>query len=159
METVIRATAIYASLLVILRLSGRRTLAQLTPFDFVLLLIVAETTQQALLARDFSISNSVILILTLFSIDIALSFIKKSNPVVQSLLDGSPTVLISNGERNFHAIKRARIELSDILEAAREQHGLERLDQVKSAVLEPGGRISTIPHAKREEMRRTQSGE
>ena len=64
MESVLRGIAIYITLLVILRLSGRRTLSQMTPFDVVLLLIVAETTQQALLGDDFSLANAIVLILT-----------------------------------------------------------------------------------------------
>src|SRR3546814_5662672 len=77
MDSVLRGAAVYAILLVILRLSGRRTTAQMTPFDLVLLLIVAETTQQALLGDDFSITNAAILIVTLFTIDIALSYVKQ----------------------------------------------------------------------------------
>ena len=64
MDSVIRGVAVYLVLLVIMRFAGRRTLSELTPFDFVLLLIIAETTQQALLGDDFSIVNSVVLIVT-----------------------------------------------------------------------------------------------
>src|SRR5690606_1852374 len=77
METVIRGIAVYAFLLVVMRLSGRRTLAQVTPFDFVVLLIVAETTQQALLADDYSLVNCFVLVLTLFVADIVLSYVKE----------------------------------------------------------------------------------
>ncbi len=145
MESVIRGAAIYLILLVVTRLSGRRTLSQMTPFDLILLLIIAETTQQALLADDFSITNAVILIVTLFAIDIGLSYVKSASPVSRRLLDGVPTVLISHGEPDRRAIARARVEIDDVLAAAREQHGLERLDQVKFAVLEVGGSISIVP--------------
>ena len=77
MESVIRGVAIYLVLLVIIRLSGRRTMAQATPFDFVLLLIVAETTQQALLGDDFSITNAIVLIVTLFLMDIGFSYLTR----------------------------------------------------------------------------------
>ncbi|MGE3651901.1 MAG: DUF421 domain-containing protein [Reyranellaceae bacterium] len=145
MESVLRGATVYLVLMVIFRLSGRRTLAQMTPFDFVLLLIVAETTQQALLGDDFSLTNSVLLILTLFMADIGLSYVKKFLPPLARLLDGTPTVLVSDGRIDRDALSRARIDLDDILAAARAQHGLERLDQVKSAVLEIGGTISIIP--------------
>lgn len=145
MESVLRGAAIYVVLLVIVRLSGRRSLSEMTPFDFVLILIVAETTQQALLGDDFSITNAVILIVTLFAIDIGLSYVKGSSPQVQRWLDGTPTVLISHGKPDRRALKRARVQLDDVLEAAREQHGLERLEQVKFAVLEVGGNISIVP--------------
>ena len=145
MDTVIRGAAVYAILLIIIRLSGRRTLAQMTPFDFVLLLIVAETTQQALLGDDFSIVNAVVLIVTLFTIDIVLSYIQGRWPRAGLVLDGTNTVLISDGTVDGHAMKRSRVDLEDILSAAREQHGLENLDQIKSAILEVSGGISIIP--------------
>jgi uncharacterized membrane protein YcaP (DUF421 family) len=145
MDSVIRGIAVYLVILVILRLSGRRTLAEMTPFDLVLLLIVAETTQQALLGDDFSITNSVILILTLCTVDIGLAKVKQIWPSAGRVMDGTPTVLISLGKADQRALRRSRVDLSDILEAAREQHGLARLDQVKFAVLEVGGNISIIP--------------
>lgn len=145
MESVFRGLAIYLILLVIMRLSGRRTLAQMTAFDFVLLLIIAETTQQALLGDDFSLINAVILIVTLFTIDIVLSYLKQWAPAAGRVIDGVPTVLISLGEPDMRALRRARVGLDDVLEAARQQHGLERLDQIKFAILEVGGNISIVP--------------
>jgi len=148
METVIRGIVVYLFLLVIMRLSGRRTLAQITAFDFVLLLIVAETTQQALLGDDYSLINAFVLILTLFVADIFLSYVKERLPRAALLMDGTPTVLISLGQPDEKAMRGARVDLSDILESARTQHGLERLDQIKFAVLEVGGNISIVPTAR-----------
>lgn len=145
MDSVLRGAAIYIVLLVILRLSGRRTTAQMTPFDFVLLLIVAETTQQALLGDDFSITNAAVLIVTLFSIDIALSHVKQWLPRAGLLIDGTPTVLICNGKPDERALARARVSIDDVLATAREQQGLERLDQIKFAILEAGSGISVVP--------------
>jgi uncharacterized membrane protein YcaP (DUF421 family) len=145
MESVIRGLAVYFVLLVVTRLTGRRSLAQVTPFDFVLLLIIAETTQQALLGDDFSITNSVILILTLFLTDVLLSYVKRSSLTAATLLDGRPTVLVSCGQIDAEALRRSRVDLEDVMEAARQQHGLERLDQVKFAVLEVGGNLSIVP--------------
>lgn len=77
MDAVFRGLAIYFVLLVIIRLSGRRALAQMTPFDLVIVLVISETTQQAMLGDDFSITNAILLILTLFTTDIALSYVKR----------------------------------------------------------------------------------
>jgi uncharacterized membrane protein YcaP (DUF421 family) len=145
MDSVIRGVSVYVILLVIARLSGRRTLAQMTAFDFVLLLIVAETTQQALLGDDFSITNAVVLIITLFAFDIGLSYVKGRMPSAERWIDGSPTVLLAEGRLDERAMRRARVKAEDILAAAREQQGLERLDQIKFAVLENGGGISILP--------------
>jgi uncharacterized membrane protein YcaP (DUF421 family) len=145
MDTVIRGLSIYFILLAATRLSGRRTLAQTTPFDLVLILIIAETTQQALLGDDFSITNAVVLIVTLFATDVALSFVKQKAPVAALVFDGAPTVLIADGSIDSVALKRARIDLDEILESARKIHGLERLDQIQHAVMETGGEISIVP--------------
>lgn len=145
METVIRGAVIYVVLLVIVRLSGRRTLAQMTAFDLVLVLICAETTQQALLADDFSITNAIVLIVTLFGLDIALSFVKERWPVAEKVLDGVPTILVNEGKPDTQALKRSRVDIDDIMQAAREKQGLERLDQIKFAVLEAGGGITIVP--------------
>lgn len=145
METILRGVAIYVILLVVIRLSGRRTLAEMTPFDFVLLLIVAETTQQALLGDDFSITNAALLIVTLFTLDIALSHIKARRRGIGLLIDGTPTILVSHGHLEERAMRRARVTRDDVLAAARIQQGLERLDQIKYAVLEISGEISIIP--------------
>lgn len=145
MDSVIRGISIYVILLVATRLTGRRTLAQMTPFDMVLLLIIAETTQQALLGDDFSITNAAVLILTLFATDVVLAWFKGHSKRAASLLDGNPTVLISNGKIDDEAMNRARVGVGDLLEAARAQHGLKTLSDIDAAVLEVSGGISIIP--------------
>jgi uncharacterized membrane protein YcaP (DUF421 family) len=145
MDSVIRGISIYAILLLITRLSGRRTMAQVTPFDFVLLLIIAETTQQALLGDDFSLTNAVILMVTLFGVDIVLSYAKRASPRVALWLDGGPTVLVSRGQVDGRAMQRARVSIDDVLEAARMSHGLRTLAEIDAAILEIGGAISIIP--------------
>jgi len=145
MDSVIRGAAVYLILLVIMRLSGRRTLAQMTPFDFILLLIIAETTQQALLGDDFSITNAVVLIITLIAIDIGLSYLKQWSPTAARLLEGVPTVLIRDGKVDQRALDRSRVDVDDILVSARQNQGLESVDDIKHAVLETDSGISVIP--------------
>jgi uncharacterized membrane protein YcaP (DUF421 family) len=151
MESVLRGLTIYVILFVVIRFSGRRTLAEMTPFDLVLILIIAETTQQALLGDDFSLTNAVVLILTLTLIDIALSYLKQSSGRLALWLDGTPTILIEDGKLDQHAMKQSRVEEADILEAARQLQGLETLAQVKHAVLETNGAISIIPFGQSEQ--------
>lgn len=147
MESVLRGMAIYLVLLVIVRLSGRRTMDQATPFDFVLLLIIAETTQQALLGDDFSITNAVILIVTLFLMDIGLSYLTRHFPRLDKVIDGRPTFLMLEGSLDERALRKTRMTAKDIMVAARKQHGIETLDQVKHAILECDSGITIIPNA------------
>ncbi len=80
MEMVLRAAAIYLILLIIFKIAGRRTLMQLTNFDLILLLIISEATQQAMLSTDYSVTGSMLTIVTLVSIDILFGYIKKNLP-------------------------------------------------------------------------------
>lgn len=145
MESVLRAVAIFFILLVLLRLSGRRTMSDATPFDFALLLIVAETTQQALLADDRSMTNALVVMVVLFTLDVGLSFVKQFAPVFDRLLDGVPTILVAHGKPEVASMRKARVGIEDVLAAARQTQGLERLDQIRFAILEGDGKLSIIP--------------
>lgn len=146
METILRALCVYLFLLVILRIAGKRTLAQSTPFDLVLLLIISETTQQAMLGDDHSLTACFLLITTLVGSSILLSFVKEYSPTVERWIDDVPTILLQNGMLNHHAMKKLRVDEADIMTAARHDHGLERLDQIRYAIAEASGDISIIPN-------------
>ena len=135
MDAVIRALAIYAFLLVLFRITGRRSLAQITTFDFVLLLIVSEATQQGLLGKDFSLTNAFLVILTLVGTDLALSLLSGRWPALNRWVNSLPLVLIQDGQPLDDRMNKARVDEEDILEKARQQ-GLEGMDQIKYAVLE-----------------------
>ena len=145
MDSVLHAAAIYGFLLFIFRVTGKRSLAQITVFDFVLLLIIGEATQQALLGNDFSIINACLVIATLVTLDLGLSFAKERWPALALVIDGTPVVVVEHGRLLRDRADKERIDLNDVLAAARERHGLERLDQIKYAVLERSGGISIIP--------------
>jgi uncharacterized membrane protein YcaP (DUF421 family) len=145
MQSVLRATAIFIFLLLIFRITGKRSLAQITAFDFVLLLIIGEATQQALLGDDFSVMNAWIVIATLMGLDLLLSHLKHRFPRLDPLVDSMPLVVVADGKLIEARASHERVDLEDVLAAAREKHGLERLDQIKYAVLERSGGISIIP--------------
>ncbi len=147
MDAVIRATTIYFFVWLVFRLAGKRTLSDATTFDFVLLLIIAETTQQALLGDDYSLTNAFLLITTLVGIDIALSLLKRKFRQLGQIMDGAPLLIVDNGRPLEERMARARVDRQDVLEAARRLQGLERMDQIKYAVLEQSGGISIVPKA------------
>lgn len=144
MDAVLRGVAVYAFLVVIFRISGQRSLGNVTTFDFVLLLIIAETTQQALLGEDFSVTGAFLLIVTLTALDIGLSLLKQRSPQLDRLLEGMPLVIVENGRPLHDRMTKARVDEEDILSAARELQGVERMEQIKYAVLERSGGISII---------------
>lgn len=145
MESVIRAAAIYGLLLVVFRLTGNRSLGQITTFDFILLLIISEAIQNGMVGSDYSVTNAFVLILTLISIDLALSVVKDRMPLVEKWLDGVPLVIVEHGRPLRDRMRKSRVDVSDVLAAARKLHGLERMEQIKYAVLERDGEISIIP--------------
>lgn len=148
MESVLRAATIYIALMIIMRLAGKRSLAQITTFDFVLLLIIGEATQQALLGQDYSITNALIVIVTLVSLDIGFSLLKRRSKKLDKLLEDVPLVIVENGVALKERMDKARVDEEDVLSAARHLQGLERLDQIRYAVLERSGGISIIPKQK-----------
>jgi uncharacterized membrane protein YcaP (DUF421 family) len=148
MDAMLRGASIYIGLLIILRLSGRRTLGEMTAFDFVLLLIIAETTQQALLGDDFSVTNSFLLITTLVALDIIMSHLKTRFDRFDRIIDGLPIILVEQGRPLEDRLRMSRLDEHDVLAAARILQGLERMEQIKYAVLEADGKISIIPQEK-----------
>ncbi len=145
MAAIVRTVVICFGLLVLFRLSGKRTLKETTNFDFVLFLVIGEATQQALLGNDFSLTNGLIVIATLLLLDIGFSILKQRSPMVAAWVEGEPLIIVQNGRPLRDRMDRARVDEEDILEAARELQGLERLDQIRYAVLERNGTITIIP--------------
>ncbi len=145
METVLRAIAIYLFLLLVFRISGKRTLSQMHPFDMVLLLIIGDSVSQGLMGDDFSITTALLLVTTLVLMELLLSFIKQKSKLADRWLDDVPMIVVEDGKPLPDRMKRARVDASEVLEAARILHGLENMQQVKYAVLERDGSISIIP--------------
>lgn len=148
MDAVLRAAAVYVVLLLVFRIAGRRTLSEITTFDFVLLLIIGEATQQGLVGDDFSLTKAFLVIIALIGIDIAFSLVKERSSLFSKLVDGLPTVIVENGKPLVERMQQARVDESDVMEAARQIQGLERIEQVKYAVLEVSGKISIIPQGR-----------
>lgn len=145
MEPVIRATIVYIVLLIIFRIAGKRSLSQITTFDLVLVLIISEVVQQAMVANDSSMLNAFLLVITLVGLNILISVIKQHSPAFSKLIDSVPVVLIENGKVHKDRMDRERVDEDDILESARELQGIERMDQIKYAVLERSGHVTVVP--------------
>ena len=148
MDVVVRAAAVYLFLLVVFRIAGERTMASMTTFDFVLLLIIAEATQQALIGDDSSLTNMMLVIVALVGIDVGLSLLKDRSRLFHKIIEGVPLVIVEDGRVIEDRMRRARVDIEDVLQAARERQGLESMDQIKYAVLERTGEISIIPNTR-----------
>src|SRR5437588_7146719 len=145
MDSALRAVIVFAVLWLLIRLSGRRTLGEVTNFDFVLFLIIGGATQRALTGQDYSLLNAFIIVVTLLALNVILSFVETWFPRTRPWLNGLPIVLVEHGRLLQWRMRRSRLTEPEILADARQLHGLERLDQIKFAILEDDGSISVIP--------------
>jgi uncharacterized membrane protein YcaP (DUF421 family) len=145
MDTVLRSAVVYLFMLVVFRIGGKRALSQITTFDFVLLLIISEATQQALVGNDYSMMSTFVVVATLISLDMAFSWIEGRSPAFGRVVGSLPVVIVEDGKVLEDRARQEGITLSEILAEGREKHGLERLDQFKYAILERHGGISVIP--------------
>lgn len=147
MDSVIRVVAMYVILMLVFRVAGRRTLSEATTFDLLLLLIISETTQEALVDDDHSMTHAFVLIVTFVGMNIGMSLIKQRSRVAERLLDGVPLVLVENGEPIRERLEKSRVDEEDILEAARETQGINEMSEIRLAVLARDGQISVVPRS------------
>jgi uncharacterized membrane protein YcaP (DUF421 family) len=137
---------IYLLLLLIFRIAGRRALSETSTFDLVLLLIIGETTQQAMIGNDDdSMTSAAVAILTLVSADMAITYLRKAFPLFDRLIEGKPILLIHEGKPRKAALDAHSIDEEDLKEAARLSHGLTNMEDVRQATLERDGKISIVP--------------
>jgi uncharacterized membrane protein YcaP (DUF421 family) len=142
---VTHTAAIYLLLLLVFRVAGRRTLAETTSFDLVLLLIIGDTTQQALVGDDDTVIGALVAILSVVSLDMTMSYLKMSFPAFDRLLEGKPVLLIHDGQLQHSAMRANSLDEEDIREAARLSHGLGEMKEIRQATLERDGKISIVP--------------
>jgi uncharacterized membrane protein YcaP (DUF421 family) len=144
METLFRAALVYLFLTLLFRLAGKRTLSQVTPFDLVLLLIISETVQQAMIAEDNSMTNAALLVLTLIGIDIVLSWLKQRWTWLDRVMDDRPLIIVQDGKPIEDRMKRERVSEGEVMASARHTQGVRRMEDIAYAVLETDGKISII---------------
>jgi uncharacterized membrane protein YcaP (DUF421 family) len=145
MNPVVRGLAVYLFVLVVFRILGKRSLKEVTTFDFVLLLIISETTTDALIGEDYSLTACFIMVCTLVGTDYIFSKLKDQSKWFEIVSEGAPLVIVEKGKPLIKRMEKSRVDEQDVLEAARLLHGLERMDEIKYAVLERDGSISIIP--------------
>jgi uncharacterized membrane protein YcaP (DUF421 family) len=142
-EKVIRAAAVYVFLLVALRLTGKRQLGQMSSFDLVVLLIISNVVQNAMIGNDNSVTGGFIGATTILLLNYAVARLVVANKSVERLVEGAPTLLVHNGkviERNLHRELLTRDELM----AALRRQGILTIDEVRVALLEETGAITAV---------------
>lgn len=149
METVIRVAFIYIFILITLRLIGKREVSQLTPLELIMLILIPELVSQALVREDFSMTNAVIAVTTLMSLVYLTSVVTYRFRRVGEVVEGKPSLLIVRGEPVVETMDSERISSEELASEMR-RAGIERIDDVKWAVLETGGKIAFIKYGAEE---------
>jgi uncharacterized membrane protein YcaP (DUF421 family) len=138
LEKLLRPVIVYLVLVILLRLFGKRELAQLNPFDLVVLLSLSNTVQNAIIGEDNSITGGVIGAIGLLGINWLVVKALYKSPRLTHMLEGSATVLVRDGKIDEQAMNRESLTREELIEAIHRQ-GFERLSQVRRCVLEPAG--------------------
>ena len=143
MEIIIRSTLVFVFLLVIMRVIGKKELAELSGFEMVLLVVMGDITQQGVTQEDMSLTGSFLAVSTMALLVIGLSWISLRSSRARTLITGLPTVVLRDGRFLAEAAKLERLTEDDIKEAAR-QRGIEDLRDIRLGILEPDGRFTFL---------------
>jgi uncharacterized membrane protein YcaP (DUF421 family) len=139
-EKAIRTVAVYFGILLLLRLAGKRDLAQLNSFDFVVLLLLSNVVQNAVIGNDNSLAGGALGAAILVLGNSIIVRVVRRNAVAVRLFEGDPTVLVRDGQLDQPAVRHLGLREEDVVQAIRHQ-GANDVDEVQEAILEPGGSI------------------
>jgi len=140
-ELALRGGVVFASVLLLLRLTGKRQVGELTPFDLVLLLLISEAASPALTAKEDSWTGSMIVIATMLVLNLVIGRLASRSRRFERWLEGRPQFLIRRGRVQYRALRREAVTKNDLMMALRAE-GCNRPSQVEYAILETSGKIS-----------------
>ncbi len=139
----LRAAIIYIIVLIGIRLTGKREVGQMTPFDLVLLVLIANAVQNAMVGPDTSVTGGLVAAGTLLMANALVSYLVWRYKKVRKLVEGTPTLLIHSGKIIKRNLAKEKVPTEALHQALRE-HGIEKIEEVKLAVLEIDGSISVL---------------
>jgi uncharacterized membrane protein YcaP (DUF421 family) len=145
MDIVLRALTVFFFVFLLTRVAGRRELGSLEPFDLIMLVVIGDLVQQALTQDDYSVVGALLAGSTIGLLTVVVSYVHYRFPRLRPVLEGEPVILLEDGRPIESILRRERITVDELAEAARQQQGLASLDDVQWAVLETSGQISVIP--------------
>lgn len=138
LEKIVRPMIIYISLIVLLRLVGKRELAQLNPLDLVVILSLSNTVQNAIIGDDTSLVGGIVGACALLAINYSVAYVKYRWPKFEAITEGKPLTMIENGRIDHAMLKRELMTESD-LDIVAHENGLENARDIKQLVLDPNG--------------------
>ena len=148
-EFIVRAVVVYVFLLVLLRLTGKRQVGQLAPFDLVLLLVLSNAVQNSMSGGDNSITGGMILATTLVMLNFGVSWLTYRSKSLEALIEGRPVIIVHDGKIDHLAMRKVQMTNHE-LEASLRAEGCAGPEQVRFAVLENNGHVTVIPLHKKD---------
>jgi uncharacterized membrane protein YcaP (DUF421 family) len=142
-EKILRPIIVYIFLIAGLRLSGKRELAQLNPFDLVVLLTLSNTVQNAIIGDDNSVTGGIIGATSLLAVNYLVIRFLYDHRKIDQIVEGNADILVEDGKIHEHRLKKELITKEELAAAARRQ-GFESLSEVRQCILEPGGTLTFI---------------
>ena len=142
-EKMLRPVVVYVFLIIGLRLAGKRELAQLNPFDLVVLLTLSNTVQNAIIGEDNSVTGGIIGATTLLAVNYIVVRFLYTHESLDRLIEGDPDVLIENGVVQMDRLQKELITPGELVASAHKQ-GFSSLDEIDRAILDPGGTVSFV---------------
>ena len=146
-EFIIRGCIVYIFLLILIRITGKRQVGQLAPFDLILLLVLSNAVQNAMNGGDNSVGGGLISAVTLVLLNYAVGMATYRSKTLEGIIEGRPDVLIHNGTLFPAVMKRAKLTHHE-LNAALRQAGCVSVEEVHTAILENNGSLSVVPKSR-----------
>ncbi|MGZ3771319.1 MAG: DUF421 domain-containing protein [Bdellovibrio sp.] len=146
-EFIVRAVIVYFFLLVTLRLSGKRQVGQLAPFDLILLLVLSNSVQNSMNGGDNSLFGGLLSALTLIFLNYGVGYLTYKNKKIETFIEGTPKIIINNGKVDRTVMRSEQLTQHE-LDSALRQAGYASIEEVRFAMLENNGAISVIPMTK-----------
>jgi uncharacterized membrane protein YcaP (DUF421 family) len=143
MDIALRAIVLFAFLVLVTRVIGRRELSALSPFDLILLIVLGDAVQQGLTQDDYSVTGAVIAVSTIAVLQVGVSYLSFRSARLRRVLEGLPVVLVDRGRLVERNLRRERVTTDELAEEMRQQQ-IASLDEVEWAILEPNGTMSFI---------------
>ena len=143
MDLVFRTVFVFLLILVITRAVGRRELSSMEPFDLILLVVIGDLVQQGVTQSDYSLTGATTVIVTMAGLVVLTAWLSFRFARLRPILEGAPTLLISDGDLLMSNLKRERMTVEEIRAEARQQ-SIGSLDDIAYAVLETNGKVSFV---------------
>ena len=143
-EIPLRTAVVYLAVLMGIRLTGKRQAGQMSAFDLVVIILIANAVQNAMVGADVSVIGGVLSAATLLALNYGVSLLVDRSKLMQRLIEGESVTLVNDGKVDWAVMRRERIDREELYQALREE-GLENVEDVRRATLEVDGRISIVP--------------